>query len=133
MDLMSEHPPELRDKAHRDNDWRFPDLRRLDFETQALIEGLVGNSILIPGDAVELVAALNVHAPGKVFRCHLLETLFTEERIRHPAAMVEGMCSSGVTLLTTQLVQASCVVRSRFATLTTSFASAVSRSLPPAS
>jgi hypothetical protein len=71
-------------------DWEFPDLSGLDFGTRALIEGLVGSSILIPGDTAALVTALEKYAPAQVFRHHLLESLFTEERIRDPEAMVEG-------------------------------------------
>ncbi|RSH88373.1 uncharacterized protein EHS24_000913 [Apiotrichum porosum] len=69
-------------------DWYTPDLSEHDFETRALIEGLIGNGILRPGDVVALMKALKMHAPAPMFRHRLLESLFTEERIRDPARLI---------------------------------------------
>lgn len=90
MMLMSENHAGWHHKRRPDTDWDFPDLLHLDFGTRALIEGLVGYGILIPVDVLPLTEALRKYAPGVRFRKVLLESLFTEERIRNPERLLSS-------------------------------------------
>jgi len=71
----------------------MPDISGLEFSTRALIEGLVAHGIIVPAAVNELLEALKKYAVVPFFRDRVLESLWSEERVRNPEAVVRGMRS----------------------------------------
>lgn len=69
---------------------KMPDLSQLQFSSRALIEGLVAHGILMPSGVHGLIEALKKYAVVPFFRDRVLESLFSQERIRNPEAVVRG-------------------------------------------
>jgi RNA-dependent RNA polymerase len=60
------------------------------FATRSLIEGLIAHAILQPGQVVALWDALQTYAAVPAFKNRILESIYQEERIRDPHALVRG-------------------------------------------
>lgn len=68
-----------------------PNMEAIPFATRALIEGLIAHAILQPGQVVALWAALQTFAAVPAFKNRILESIYQEERIRDPQALVRGV------------------------------------------
>ncbi|KAL1413347.1 hypothetical protein Q8F55_001106 [Vanrija albida] len=91
--LSANHRPRTHDVVKTETEWFRPDLSRVDFTTRTLVEGLLGHGILLPSDTAALLGALRKATPAQPFWHRILESLFIEERIRDPAAAVQGRAS----------------------------------------
>ncbi|KAK8854698.1 hypothetical protein IAR55_003437 [Kwoniella newhampshirensis] len=65
-----------------------PDLSRIRFSTRTLIEGLIAHGILRPADTRPLLKVLQRTAIVTVFQDRILESLYSEERIRDVNALI---------------------------------------------
>lgn len=92
MQLLAEyrHQPYVEDDED-ETLWAVPDLSDMNFQRRTLVEGLLGNGIVRPSDLPALLEALKQDAPAEAFSLRVLESLFTEDRIREPKAAVIGM------------------------------------------
>lgn len=88
MQLLKRNIPVVAHSAPPEEDSTAPDLTNLDFHKRALIEGLLGNGILRRTDVPGLLTSLKQHAPAELLSRRVLESLFTEERIRHAHSVV---------------------------------------------
>lgn len=70
--------------------YNAPGLDNIRFSTRALIEGLIAHGILQPGQVLELWQELQRVAVAPGFQERILESLYTEERIRNPKKIIEG-------------------------------------------
>ncbi|GFZ50894.1 hypothetical protein JCM24511_08652 [Saitozyma sp. JCM 24511] len=68
----------------------LPDLSAVRFSTRTLIEGLIAHGKLRPGDVTLLLHALRENAVVQAFQDRILESLYSEERIRNVSAIVRG-------------------------------------------
>lgn len=89
-DLVSLNKREWTRTRKLHSEWIVPDLRRLDFDSRALVEGLIGHGIIRPVDVADLLKALDEFAKALPFRQRLLTNLFAEERIRNVRAIVQS-------------------------------------------
>lgn len=99
MDLLVRGEPrwEIR-KLDADNYaklYGLPDLSAVRFSTRTLIEGLIAHGKLRPGDVTLLLHALRENAVVQAFQDRILESLYSEERIRNVSAIVRGESSPG--------------------------------------
>jgi RNA-dependent RNA polymerase len=72
----------------------LPDLSAVRFSTRTLIEGLIAHGKLRPGDVNTLLHALRENAVVQAFQDRILESLYSEERIRNVSAIVRGEWSA---------------------------------------